>query len=139
MLTDTKTLSLRDYIEDAYGTDVFEIVGACALLWSGREGDTKAALVRLPDGRPIWGMVEGVSVPPDRIAITLHQRITAYRQATAETEALLMIAGRCDDGQGTRPRRPRAESLDADVAHLSFPEGGRREARLETTLRRRMV
>ena len=93
MLTESEMRSLKDYILDAYGTDAFEIVGACALLWSGWEGDTRAVLVKLADGRRVWGVVEGVHVPADKIVPTLRSRLTAYRQAIAETEALLMIAG----------------------------------------------
>lgn len=93
MLSESERRSLADYVRDAYGTDAFEIVGACQVLWSGWEGDTWAVLVDLSDGRRVWGMVDGVHVPADRIVSTLRGRITAYRQAIHETEALLMIAG----------------------------------------------
>ncbi|MBJ6125428.1 hypothetical protein JAO75_08385 [Microvirga sp. BT325] len=93
MLAESEVRSLADYVSDAYGTAEFEIVGACTVLWSGWEGDIRAVLVDLADGRRVWGMVEGVHIPADRIVPTLRQRITAYRQAVAETEALLMIAG----------------------------------------------
>jgi hypothetical protein len=93
MLTESEKRSLADYISDAYGTEAFEIVGACFLLWCGWEGDTRAVFVRLADGRRLWGIVDGVHVPADRIVPTLRSRLTAYRQAIAETEALLMLAG----------------------------------------------
>ena len=93
MLSESERRSLAGYVQDAYGTHDFKIVGACTVLWSGWEGETRAALIELPNGRRVWGMVEGVHIPADKIAQTLSQRITAYRQAIAETEALLMIAG----------------------------------------------
>ena len=93
MLSESERRSLADYVSDAYGTTDFEIVGACTVLWSGWEGDTRAVVVGLADGRRVWGMIEGVHISADRVAQTLRERITAYRQAILETEALLMIAG----------------------------------------------
>jgi hypothetical protein len=86
--------SLAEYVRTTYGVDEYEIVGACALLWSGWESDTVAALVRLSDGRRVWGIADAFGVrSPEGIPRMLRQRISAYRQSIAETEALLMIAG----------------------------------------------
>jgi hypothetical protein len=93
MMTESERRSLTDYIVDAYGTSDFETVGACFILWCGWEGDSRAVLVKLSDGRQVWGMVDGVHVPADQIVPTLRSRLTAYRQAILETEALLMLAG----------------------------------------------
>jgi hypothetical protein len=86
--------SLNEYVRTAYGADTYEIIGACALLWSGWESDTVAALVKLTDGRRVWAMVDAFGFrSPEEIPRMLRQRITAYRQAIAETEAMLMVAG----------------------------------------------
>jgi hypothetical protein len=86
--------SLDEYVRTTYGVTDYEVIGATALLWSGWESDTMVALVRLPDGRRVWGVVDAFGVRyPDGIARMLRQRITAYRDAIAETEALLTIAG----------------------------------------------
>jgi hypothetical protein len=37
-------------------------------------------------------MAEGMAIPPDRISAMLRRRASAYRDAIAETEALLMMA-----------------------------------------------
>jgi hypothetical protein len=93
-LSPDETESLDEYVLATYGTDEYEIIGACPLLWSGWETDTVAVLVGLPDGRRAWGVVDAFAFrSPEGIPRMLRQRIAAYRQAILETEALLMIAG----------------------------------------------
>jgi hypothetical protein len=92
VLTASEMRSLTSYIEDAYGTRAFAAYAACPVLWSGWEGDTKAVLVQLLNGRRVLGMVEG-TVSPSEIVQTLRQRIVAYQQAIEETEAFLRFAG----------------------------------------------
>ncbi|MPR07800.1 hypothetical protein [Microvirga tunisiensis] len=58
--------SLAEYVRTTYGVDEYEIVGACALLWSGWESDTVAALVRLSDGRPVAGGYPTDAAPADQ-------------------------------------------------------------------------
>ena len=50
-------------------------------------------LIRLADGRRVWAVTNGVSIHPEQVPVVLQQRISAYRWAGAETEALLAIAG----------------------------------------------
>jgi hypothetical protein len=84
---------IDDYVMDAYGTRDFEILGAAEILWSGWEGDTDAVLMRFADGRLGWAAVQGVTVAADKVTETLRERLTAYREAIRETEALLALAG----------------------------------------------
>ncbi|MXQ10455.1 hypothetical protein [Microvirga makkahensis] len=83
-------------VQEAHGTGGYAIIGAAEILWSGWEGDTDAVLFRLVDGRKVWAALQAVHVAPDDVPTVLRQRVTAYRQAIAETESLLIIAGRCD-------------------------------------------
>jgi hypothetical protein len=94
-LADSEMQSLSAYVHKAYGSTDYEIAGACTLLWPWAPGPiagSKAVLVRLPDGRRVWAMAEGMAIPPDRISAMLRRRASAYRDAIAETEALLMMA-----------------------------------------------
>jgi len=69
-----------------------EILGSAEILWSGWEGDTDAVLVRLPDGRLQWVVINGVDVATESVIEVLRERLDAYRRAIVETEALLNIA-----------------------------------------------
>ncbi|WP_114945903.1 hypothetical protein [Microvirga calopogonii] len=95
-LSESEKESLAAYVRMSYGTDNYEIVGACRLLWPpvpGPVASGKAVLVALPSGRRVWAALHALAIPPERIAPMLRQRISAYRDAIAETEALLTIAG----------------------------------------------
>ena len=94
-VTESERQSLDEYVHKVYGTD-YQIVGAAQVLWPPAPGliaGSKAVLVALLDGRRVWGVVHGLAIPPDRIAPMMRQRVSAYRDAIAETEALLMMAG----------------------------------------------
>jgi len=92
-LTDWQKKELEDYVREAYGATDYEIIGAAEILWSGWEGDTDAVLIRLVDGRKAWAVLQAVHVASDQVPSVLRERISVYRQAIAETEALLKIGG----------------------------------------------
>lgn len=84
---------LDRYVERAYGTMEYEILGSADMLWSGWELDTAAVLIRLRDGRKVWAILNSVDVPPSKAVETLRERLEAYRHAIEETETLLRLSG----------------------------------------------
>jgi hypothetical protein len=84
--------SLDRYVQEAWGTKDYEILGAAEMLWSGWEGDTDAILLCLADGRRVWAVMQCVTIRPDEVPDVLRERIAAYRKAIADSEVLLATA-----------------------------------------------
>jgi len=82
-------------VERKYGPTAaqgFEILGSTDIMWSGWEGDTDAVIVRLPDGKVVWMVIDGVEVGSKNIVEVLRERLVAYSKVIEDTEALLRIA-----------------------------------------------
>jgi hypothetical protein len=92
-LSDWQRQHLDCYVQGAYGTGEYEILGMVPMLWSGWEADTNAVLVRLADARRVWAVMQSVDVRANEVPDVLRQRLVAYREAIEETEALLRLAG----------------------------------------------
>ncbi len=96
MLKEWEKERLDGYVRRKYGATDYVILGSADMLWSGRELDTAAVLIRLGDGRQVWAVLASVDVSPSDVPDVLRQRLVAYRQAITETEALLRLAGEGD-------------------------------------------
>lgn len=76
--------------ERRYGDGVL-VLNVVEILWSGWEMDSKAILVRRPDGGPDAFVLDAVKVPGDEdLREMLRQRIIAYTRAAHATRHLLL-------------------------------------------------
>lgn len=90
---DARVISMwfEDEHQRAVPEDDIEILGRCNALWCGWEGDCGVVSYRLRStGETGLHVLAGVVHGPDGAVAMLRERLVAYREAIAETEAFLV-------------------------------------------------